>query len=130
MTHSPIPLASKIAAFLIGVFSLGPFAIALDMIVRVLPEYPAIETMRSGSLLLKCFWIASGPLGIAAFILLLRRRFAGFVVTLLFAATSLIGGNLLWQQPRPAAVVLILLACVLAGFGARQARADDAAVAG
>jgi hypothetical protein len=129
MTHPTTPLPSKIAAIVIGFFSLGPLATALDLLTPVLPSHPTIEIMRSGSLLLKLFWIASGPLGIAAFILLMQRRFSGFVLTLPFAVTSLIGGNLLWQQPRPVAVVLIVLACVLAGFGAQQARADDATAA-
>lgn len=116
-----IPLSSKRAAFLVAFLTIGPIAVALDLAFHCLPDYPAIQTMRSASGLAKSLGLASGLLGVMTAILLFRRPAAGFVLSLLFAAASLIGGTLLWQQSRPFTIVLTALACVLAGIGAWQA---------
>ena len=114
--------SSKRAAFLVAFLTAGPFAVALALALHVLPDYPAIQTMRSASLLAKSLWLAMAPLGVVTAILLFRRPIAGFVLTLIFAVGSLVAGDMLWQQPRPFAVVLTAVAWVLAGIGAWQAR--------
>lgn len=121
-----IPAWSKRAAFLVAFLTIGPIGVALDLAIHILPDYPAIQTMRSASLVAKSLWLASGLLGMAAIIVLVRRPIAGFVLSLIFAPLSLVGGTMLWQQPRPATVVLIALACLFAGAGAWQARSKIA----
>lgn len=118
--------SSKRAALLVAFLTIGPFAAALDLAFHILPDYAAIQTMRSASLLAKSLELASGLLGVATTFLLFRRPVAGFVLTLMFAVGSVVGGNMLWQQPRPFTVVLTALACVLAGIGAWQARSEIA----
>jgi asparagine N-glycosylation enzyme membrane subunit Stt3 len=116
----------KRAAFLVAFLTIGPIAVALDLAIHILPDYPAIQTMRSASLAAKSLWLISGLLGVAAVMLLCRRPVAGFVLTLMFSVGSVAGGNMLWQQPRPFTVVLAALACVLAGIGAWQALSNVA----
>lgn len=120
-----IPRMSKAAALVVGFLTISPFAVALDLAAQVFPDLPAIQTMRSASFLAKAMWLALGPLGIAAVLLLLHRPLAGFVLTLPYAAGSVIAGYMLWQQWRPFGIVLLVLACVLAGIGARQAQSTN-----
>lgn len=120
-----IPNPSKIAALMIAFLTISPFLVALELVVQFLPDLPAVQVMSSASRLAKTMWLSLGPLGVATVWLLLRRPFAGFVLTLPFSAVSVVGGYMLWQQWRPFGVVLAVLACVLAGVGARQSRSNN-----
>ena len=119
------PKPSKLAAFLVGFMTISPFVVALDLAFHIFPDLPAIQTMRSATLLAKVMWIALAPLGVATVLLLLRRPVIGFILSVLFALNSAVAGYMLWQQTRPFGVALVVIACVLAGIGARQARSNN-----
>jgi hypothetical protein len=121
-TKAPRP--SRFAAFLVGVLSISPLAVALDLALHLIPDFPAIQAMRAASPLAKAGWISLGPLGIATIFLLVRRPLVGFILSSLFAALFFFAGRVLWQQ-LPGGFWIALAACALAAVGAWQARSNN-----
>jgi len=102
---------------LIGLVSISPLTVAVDLVVHFIPDYPAFQTMRAASPAAKAAWIALGPLGIVTTILLLRRPLWGFVLSIPFAAGVYVAGLYLWQQ-LVGGFWVAATACALAGIGA------------
>jgi len=119
------PNPSKFAAYIIAFLTISPFLVALDLALHFLPTFPAIQTMRMAPFIAKAMWLSLGPLGIATTFLLLRRPVVGLVLCVVFSAISAVAGFMLWQQVRPLGLLSLLLACVLAALGARQARSNN-----
>jgi hypothetical protein len=90
------PVASVLAAMAIGVLSLGPFAVALDLWIHFLPDRPVFQYMRSVSPVIQGGWIALGPIGVLATVLLLRRPPVGALLTAVFVAAYVPFARLLW----------------------------------
>jgi hypothetical protein len=114
-----------LAAYIIAFLTISPFFVALDLALHFLPTFPAVQTMRAAPFIAKAMWLGLGPLGIATTFLLLRRPMAGLALCVIFSAISAVGGFLLWQQVRPFALLILLVACILAAVGAWRARSNN-----
>lgn len=80
----------------LGILSLSPFAVALDIWLHFLPDYPAMQYMRAANPIVQASWVGLGPIGIAAIVLLQSRPIFGVVLTFLFGAGYVPLARLLW----------------------------------
>jgi hypothetical protein len=87
-----------LARMAIGLLSLSPFAVALDLWLRFLPDFPAMQYMRTAAPAVQAGWIALGPIGIIAIILLRRRPVAGATLALMFCIAYVPLARLLWRH--------------------------------
>ena len=112
------------AAVIVGLLSLSPFVVALDMIVPFLPERPVFGYMRSADLPYKVAWIALGPFGLATLLVLLRRPIIGTLLTIVFSLAYVPLALILWRH-FTWGCWLAGLAVILAAIGAYMARRSN-----
>lgn len=92
------PSARWIGQWLVGLMSIGPFAIGFDLAFHIFSSTPVIQRMRGEPPIAHVGWVACGFLGIATIICLKRRPFVGFFLSLAMAILYVISGLALWHQ--------------------------------
>jgi len=73
------------AQWLVGLMSIGSFAIGLDLAFHIFSSMPIIQPMRGEAPIAHAVWVACGFLGVAAIIGLAQRPFLGFILSLAMA---------------------------------------------
>lgn len=90
--------ARWIAQWLVGLMSIGPFAIGLDLAFHIFDSMPVIQRMRGEAPMAHVVWVACGFLGVATILCLHRRPLLGFLLSLAMAIMYVISGLALWHQ--------------------------------
>lgn len=126
MSESTIA-ARRVAQWLVGFMSVGPFAVGLDLAIHVFPATPFIERMRQVDTNVHIAWVACGFIGIATIILLARRPLLGFLLSVVLAILYFVSGAALWHQLTFYSLMASTTPFVAAyaAFGERRGHSED-----
>jgi hypothetical protein len=115
--NTPADKARRVAQWIIGYMSLGPFVAGLDLVFHLFPARPGIEVMRNSGFYAHSLWLGCGVLGIAAIILLRVRPRYGYVALAVLTAAYVPVSSAVWHQSIMLHYWLSLAAIALGTYG-------------
>jgi hypothetical protein len=97
--------------------SLGPLAVALDLLVHFFPSTPAIQLMRNNGFYVHALWLGCGVLAILSVVLLSVRPLYGYATLVVLTAAYSPVSVAVWHQSTMLHDWLSLAAIAFATYG-------------